>query len=191
MGGPKALMDVGGRPWWHVQAERLGAVGLPATWVVSEEVAKSIEAARPEPTLRLVRSDPDAPMFESLMAGLRAIAAVGPRGAFVLPVDVPAPLIEVWRALRGSITPAIPEFEGKRGHPVYLPWAWIEARLLGAVSPPPEERRLDVMIQAEARSVPVADRTITVNLNTRADVENLVRQANQDLPQSHRGAEID
>ncbi len=173
MGGPKALMNVGGHPWWHVQAERLVAVGLPVTWVVSEEVARAIEAARPRPALSLVRADPDAPMFESLMTGLRANAAAGPRGVFVLPVDVPAPLIEVWRALAGSITPAVPEFERRRGHPVYLPWGWVEKRLLEA--PTTEKRRLDVLIRDDVRAVGVNDGTVTINLNTLADVRAWLR----------------
>ncbi len=176
MGVPKALMDVGGRPWWRVQSARLETVGLPVTWVVSEEVARAIEGAPPGEALRLIRADSDAPMFESLMIGMRALepSQTPPRGVFVLPVDVPAPLREVWGALAGSMTPAVPEFEGQRGHPVYLPWAWVRERLLG-VALPPESRRLNALLVGEARAVAVDDRHVVTNLNTPEDVSRWMR----------------
>ena len=36
MGGPKALMQVGGRVWWRIQEERLGAAGVAPVNMVSD-----------------------------------------------------------------------------------------------------------------------------------------------------------
>jgi CTP:molybdopterin cytidylyltransferase MocA len=169
MGGPKALMQVAGRPWWQWQMERLAASQLRQQWVVSEFVRQSIPAgALPDYSV----AQADAPMFESLIRGISAIRSrrdLSARGLFVLPVDVPAPSTQVFESLMESDEVAAPVHAGAKGHPVYLPWPWVETTLIRhAASAGPAERRLDRMIVP--RFVPVDDPSVVANLNTPKDV---------------------
>lgn len=174
MGGPKALLDIHGQPWWRIQSERLAATTIPATWVVSEPVRLALApyAGAPECT---VGADPDAPMFASILAGLRELAANPPRGVFVLPVDAPAPGPAVWRDLASAADSApvvIPQYHGKSGHPVLLSWVWIERTLMPAAASAADPRtlRLDALIAPVARHLPVTDPCVVINLNTPDDV---------------------
>lgn len=170
MGGPKAMMDVGGSSWWMGQVARLKRVGVPATWVVSEEVRRAMQDGGSD--VRLVIADPAAPMFTSIIRGLQSLLVQPPEGAFILPVDTPAPCAEVWQALAATASVAIPSYNGVHGHPVFLPWNWIEAHLSGQLrtGADAEGPRLDHMIAPIARIVPVSDPAITWNLNTPDDL---------------------
>ena len=87
-----------------------------------------------------VQSDPEAPMFESVLAGLQAALALDPDAATLLqPGDHP----EVGRATLDKILAAaeerrglaiIPEFGGRGGHPALIPAA-IARQLLTADCP--------------------------------------------------------
>ncbi|MCC6321526.1 MAG: NTP transferase domain-containing protein [Phycisphaerales bacterium] len=174
MGGPKALMDVGGRPWWRHQRDCLPRPGFTTTWVVSPGVrdGMSVKSDRPE----LVVVDPDRPMFASILAGLASLRASPPGSVFILPVDCPAPSMHVWEALaspanRDSVT--IPTHMGATGHPVHLPWRFVTDVLDPAVSAAADADtlRLDTFIGSRARRVPVDDPRIAMNLNTPGDVK--------------------
>ncbi len=171
MGGPKALMMVGGRPWWRVQRERLRAAGVRDVWVVSREVRDSM--GREDSPERVVIGDADAAMFASVVAGVVALRDDSLRGVFLLPVDVPAPSVGVWKALRGADSPSVPTCGGRRGHPVWLPWSFVERAIL----PCAEDRvwvartRLDRLVADEVVEVAVEDAGVLVNLNTSVDVE--------------------
>lgn len=171
MGGSKALMEVGGRAWWTIQRDRLAALRIATTWVVSEAVRGAVVAGHGAPE-RLVVADEAWPMFDSIVAGLRSMLASPPHGVFVLPVDVPAPGLAVWAALNASGVPAAPSFEGRPGHPVFLPWCWAESRIInpGAGALPPERRRLDALLKGEGVTIKVSDSSVTANLNTPDDV---------------------
>lgn len=170
MGGPKALMPVGGRPWHHWQSERLARLDFPATWVVSPAVARAM-LAEPPPTGAppLVTADPDAPMFASVHAGLQSLASTPPRGVFILPVDVPAPLSLDWHALAALDPVAAPRHLARRGHPLWLAWPWAAARGLTAATCP-ADARLDELIRADVQTLDTTDPDTVVNLNTPADV---------------------
>lgn len=167
MGGPKLVMDVGGRPWWRVQSERLSAAGVRPIWVVAR-----VHADLALPGL-VVLGDGDAPMFESVRAGVlawrgqRGAAASGLAGAgvFVLPIDVPAPGAGVWRAVGEAADrlgrPAAPELGGRHGHPVFLPREWAD-RAAGA----PPGARLDDLLRGSLSYVQVDDPHTVTNLNT-------------------------
>jgi len=202
MGGPKALMPVRGQPWWMHQSRRLAELGGSVTWVVSAEVHAGIEPALQgdSPVHRIV-VDSSAPMFHSVLAGVRSLHGTY-EGVFILPIDVPTPQPETWRRLRldpsttGSSTPApsssprVPTSLGQRGHPVFLPAAWIAASLtprlpdlsgwnpvrldpvsLAALAP----FRLDTLIEPDRVLVPVDDPGVLINLNTPPDVDVWVR----------------
>lgn len=160
MGVPKALMSVGGTPWWTRQQSRLERVGLPVTWVVSDRVARESQLAR------TVVVDDTAPMFESIRAGVASLGSLESlAGVFILPVDVPAPEPGVWRELGRCEHPAVPVWHGRRGHPVYLPGTWLRGRDWARAG------RLDDLIRADSFAVRVGDPDVTVNLNTPQDVD--------------------
>ena len=163
MGGPKALMLVGGRPWWSIQQDRLGS--LSHLWVASPDTAAQMRGCAG----RVVLGDPDAPMFSSVQAGLLEL---GPevRGAFILPVDVPAPRRETLLALAAAAgdAVAVPVYQGKRGHPAALSGLWID-RVFDPARREPGQR-LDRLIAPELRELAVDDPSVTVNLNTPADL---------------------
>jgi CTP:molybdopterin cytidylyltransferase MocA len=182
MGGPKALMSVGGRAWWRTQAERLAASRRDAAWVVSPEVRAAMGEAggRGGRAARLAESDPDAPMFASLLKGIELLRPDPPAWVHVLPVDVPAPRratlerLESAAGARGVAVPVAPASGGSRrrpGHPVCLSWAWIEGVLIPeARVQPVGSLRLDRLIAGTRVAVEVHDESVAVNLNTPADV---------------------
>lgn len=169
MGGPKLVMDAGGRPWWREQSERLSAAGVRPIWIVASE-----HAGLGLPGLVVV-GDGDAPMFESVRAGVLAWRdesgeaergpAGGRGGVFVLPIDVPAPGAEVWRCVGEAAarlgSPVAPEHGGAHGHPVFLPREWADRV---AVAPP--RARLDDLLRGALAYVPVDDPATVTNLNT-------------------------
>lgn len=181
MGVPKALMPVRGEPWWRVQARRLVRAGVPALWVVSPDVDA---AMRREPVApgRRVLADPSLPMFASVLAGWRVAAAQSPplSHVFMLPVDVPAPReAGVYGALSGAGHVAIPTFDGVRGHPVCLPWAWVAGALADqvALAADPHTLRLDELMHGGRPPtwVRVDEACVTLNINTPSDLPALER----------------
>lgn len=95
--------------------------------VVLGHEADAIAAALGDRPSHRVRSDPDAPMYESIRAGLRAAQSIDPNATIVLqPGDHP----EVARSTLKSLTDwslqrpvqaIIPEHAGQGGHPVLIP----------------------------------------------------------------------
>jgi CTP:molybdopterin cytidylyltransferase MocA len=165
MGGPKALMNVAGGPWWVVQSCRFDQAGVTPVWVLSPQVLREIG-----PELRIaaddqliLESDPDAPMFQSVRAGLRALHVRPPRGVYILPIDVPAPWKDVWQALAANGPVAVPTFRGENGHPVYLSWDFVKEHI---PLDGPAHGRLDHIIGPYAKYVPVKNPDVTYNLNT-------------------------
>lgn len=167
MGGPKVLMDVGGKPWWRVQMDRLAATGIEQTWVVSPATRLALDAES-SPPKKLVHADENEPMFGSLIRGIRSLDVDRVRGVFVLPIDVPAPDATVWQALSSAGQCAVPTFQSKRGHPIYLPTNWVRTHLLQ--DPLSENSRLDTLVRHDRIDVEVHDPCATTNLNTPDDV---------------------
>ncbi|MBL8746360.1 MAG: NTP transferase domain-containing protein [Phycisphaerae bacterium] len=176
MGGPKALMRVGGREWWRVQRDRLRAVGAREVWVVSEEVRRAW-AGEAEAPAEVVVVDGCGAMMSSVWAGLVEVSKRQPGGVFVLPVDVPAPGASVWSALRGAgVRPSAPAHAGRRGHPVWLPWGFVERDVLSHADDAGwlEGMRLDRLVEGELVPVSVDDAGVLVNLNDPGDVARWV-----------------
>ncbi len=165
MGGPKALMTVKGAPWWRMQEQRL--TGIDRTWVVSHDVAAAMQDRAPP---RVV-GDGDAPMFDSVRAGLDHVLGAAVAGVFILPVDVPVPTggtLRLLAAAAGSGV-AVPCFQGIRGHPVALSRAWID-RIFVPATNAGRGQRLDRLIAADTIEVVVHDPDVAANLNTPEDL---------------------
>lgn len=170
MGAPKALMPVAGvgepRPWWRHQQDRLARADRPPLWVVSPDVRAAMRESAPPH----VQSDPDAPMFASVLAGLSALRAAPPGWVHVLPVDVPAPAPATFAALEAAAGPrgvAVPRFRGRTGHPLCLAWSWIEEKVFPVAAP---DQRLDALTAPARVVVDVDDPAVAANLNTPDDL---------------------
>ncbi len=167
MGGPKALMTVHGRAWWLTQRERIARTGLRDLWVVSDEVHNVIHNDGHAP--EMIITDATAPMFASIIVGLRALADDPPSAVYVLPVDVPMCSVMTSNALRQrSDCPSAPVYDGHAGHPVRLPWAFIETDILEQAHDEQwvTSARLDHLLEGRCVHVPVDDPAVLVNLNT-------------------------
>ncbi len=179
MGGHKIVMNVGGRPWFEWQRERLERVLCRTLWMVPVGVPglsnpPDAPAARGISMATAWGGD-NAPMFMSFLAGLYIIRSGCTErragGLFVLPIDTPAPAPRVWHRLATSGRVAVPSFRGSRGHPVFLPWTWIADRIMPAVDAAhPSTLRLDHLIAPDITLIEVDDPDVAVNLNTPDDV---------------------
>jgi nicotine blue oxidoreductase len=176
MGGPKALMTVDGEAWWRRQERVFASAGVRSLWVVSTVVEEALRSAPEGPAARVV-ADGDAPMFESVLAGVRALAQAPPAGVFVLPVDVPAPERATLARLAAASPVAVPRCAGATGHPVRLAWGWVREHLLAGE---PAARRLDLLIEPDAASVDVEDDAVLLNLNTPEDLEAWARRRREE-----------
>lgn len=176
MGTPKALMTVEGQPWWRMQADRLRAIGVPALWIINEQVAAAMQGDTPT---RHALMDSSKPMLASALAGVQLLAADPPQGVFILPIDTPAPRPQVWADLAATNAVASPTVGGSSGHPLYAPWAWIADRLrTGSINP--DTDRLDTLIAGDRVTVPTDDPDAITNLNRPEDLANwLERQRNE------------
>ncbi len=178
MGCPKGLLDHDGEPWIVAQLRALSKAEVREVVVVlghGHEAYRPVLDACRDPDLTLtvvVNREPGRGMFSSLVCAAEAVLARGyAKGAFVLPVDVPAPGIEVWAGLALSMTAAVevaqPEQWGSAGHPVLLSRAFLTRCLESPLDSP--DARLDRMIErtpAHAkRRLPVTDGRIRLNLN--------------------------
>ena len=167
-GGPKALVRVGGQPWWQIQHHRLLDAGCRPFWVISPEVRTGF-AGDPGAPADLIESAPDSPMFESVRRGVEHTTRAGlPPHIFVLPVDVPAASRATWADLAAAAATgaAVPVFDGRRGHPVCLSAPWLERVLLPRLL---IAARLDELIAGDRTEVPVTDPSVIMNLNTPDD----------------------
>ena len=95
--------------------------------VVLGHDADSVAAALGDRSFQRAEADPDAPMFESIRAGLRGAQSIDPSATIILqPGDHPnvasstLTLLTDW-SLQRPVKAIIPEFEGHGGHPVLIP----------------------------------------------------------------------
>lgn len=108
--------------------------------VVLGHDADAVAATLENRTFHRTMSDPDAPMFESIRAGLRAAQTIDRAAVVVLqPGDHPEvasatlTLLADW-SLKRPVQTIIPEYGGRGGHPVLIPAA-VAAILVAAHCP--------------------------------------------------------
>ena len=164
MGTPKALMHVAGEPWWRRQLDAIDAAGRNSVWVVSDRVRAQIETELSGRAM-IATSDEDAPMFESLLAGIDAVSHQAPAGVLIQPVDVPVAGRPVLDALASGGRVVVPNFSGAHGHPIWLEWSW----LCDAIRRRTEDR-LDSLTADERVHIEVYDPRVAMNLNNPDDV---------------------
>lgn len=123
--------------------------------------------------------DADRGMLSSVDVGMQAAREAGAEWAWILPVDCPAVSASTCAlladAVRGTDTAAaVPEYDGRRGHPVLLgPDAARTAR--ASVDRGAEETLAGVLETFGDRVliVPVRDLAVVDNVNRPGDVERL------------------
>ncbi|MBY9000131.1 MAG: nucleotidyltransferase family protein [Candidatus Heimdallarchaeota archaeon] len=169
MGTPKGLLDYNGKPFLEHQINCLSDLGFSEIIVVLgkdknlylEKVPKLGEISI------AINHQPERGPFSSLQCGLRIVSESAPSSVFILPIDVPCPKKNVWEQMfdhlkKSSSRVSIPEFQGKKGHPVLLSEEF-KNYLLTCKS----DSRLDFEIRKQkAIVVAVDDENITRNINT-------------------------
>ena len=173
MGIPKGLLDYHGKPFLSYQIESLFEIGFTDIIVVSGKDTALYQENIPElkKSTVIVNPQPERGLFSSIQSGLLRLKDKYQSGVFILPLDVPCPSKEVWNQLAVELSSSeanvsIPEFNGKRGHPVLLSDEFRQH--LQTCS---SDSRLDFEIRKQkelqkAKIISVNDKNITLNLNT-------------------------
>ena len=143
MGAPKALLPIGGETF----LDRLIALLLPVCHPVvvvlgvhRAPIATGI--ARGHDVLLIENPDPDRGMMSSLQCGLRALPSAS--GVLFTLVDCPAILPSTIEAVvryffSQSLAAAVPEYNGRRGHPVCISPAVVVDLLAAPFSTQPRD----------------------------------------------------
>lgn len=164
MGRAKALLELNGAPLVLGHVRSLARVCARVRVVLGGHGAQ-IEAALPAEVERVWNPRwAETGMSDSLALALHDLPEEAE--ALVTPVDLPPAPPEVLRALLRAGPPAVPTFEGRDGHPVYLVAGPIRAALARA----PLDRALN-----GARRVEVAWAETLANLNTPEDWAEILR----------------
>ncbi len=180
MGRPKLLIEIAGEPLLARVVTALASGGACPVIVVAPprsqpEGPPIIALAERLGAIVVAPDDRPADMRASIQLGLDALRATAtPQAVILTPADAPGIsqllielLIEEWRARPDRIV--IPTFEGRRGHPVVLPWS-----IVSTLESLPHNLGLNALIAAASASVhtiEVADRTILLDLDVPADLE--------------------
>lgn len=164
MGSDKALLLLHGRPILERLLEAYEAARLaPLVVVASPSVAQAFGA---RPGLRLVPSDPSAPMIDSIARGLEAI---GDRAtaAIIQPVDAPYTTSEMIALLTQGARHAARVLchRGVPGHPVLLPRGCFTE-----VAERPEGGLRTILAEVEVELVEWPSPEILADLDTPADL---------------------
>ncbi len=173
MGIPKGLLDYHGKPFLSYQIERLFEIGFTDIIVVLGKDSPIYQEKIPQlkKSTFIVNPQPERGPFSSIQSGISGLRDTHQSGVFILPIDVPCPRKEVWDKLAVELSSSeanvtIPEFNGKRGHPVLLSDEFRQH--LQTCS---SDSRLDFEIRKQkelqkAKIISVNDKNITLNLNT-------------------------
>ena len=167
------FLDYYGTPFFSYQIESLFEIGFTDIIVVLGKDATLYQENIPEliESIVIVNPQPERGPFSSIQTGLLGLKDKYQSGVFILPLDVPCPSKEVWEQLAVELSSSeanvtIPEFNGKRGHPVLLSDDF-KQHLQTCSS----DSRLDFEIRSQkelqkAKIISVNDKNITLNLNT-------------------------
>ncbi len=138
MGDFKPLLPVAGVPALKRCIDTLTAAGAAAAAVTGYRREELSPLLRSWGAAEVVNPDYDKGMFTSVLAGVGYFAERGAEGVLLLPCDCAAVPKEAVRQLiacagdRGEY--ALPTYEGKNGHPLFIPRRYF-AELLGFAGP--------------------------------------------------------
>ena len=185
MGSAKGLLSLpGGKTWLGAQVEALLDTGVEEVVVVLGYGSENYRSSVPElkHARIVINPSPERGQFSSLQAGISSVAT---GDVFVLPLDVPCPGKDVWRAIFGGFGPEtqaiMPVHEGRGGHPVLLARNFVNK--LAAIAPDSEDARLDAQLHGlsgdRLSRVSVVDARVTMNINTSVDWERFLAERGQ------------
>ncbi len=181
MGRPKSSVDLLGET---LLARCLGALegagAAPLIVVGRPEGDETLRRAAPGRRFTIAHNrDADRGMLSSVDAGMRAAQKAGAAWAWILPVDCPAVSAATCAlladAVRGTETAAaVPEHDGRRGHPVLLGPDAAQA-VRASVGRGAEGTLAGVLgtLGDRVLIVPVGDLAVVDNVNRPGDVERL------------------
>ncbi|HEY2392647.1 MAG TPA: nucleotidyltransferase family protein [Candidatus Angelobacter sp.] len=126
----------------------------------------------------VVNPDPQQGQFSSLQVGLQEVLNRGRDAAIVTLVDRPAADVETVQQMRSAfllsdeqVWAAVPDYQGKHGHPYVIGREMIEAFLRAPT--PSSARDVEHANQGHIRYVPVNDPLVTANVDTPEEFEKL------------------
>lgn len=197
MGTPKGLMVVDGRPWIETQLARLHDAGVARAIIVlgfdSEKYLSQLPWAQPTflewsnvngiQTMVVKNPHPEFGPFTSLQTAIHHVEGLGEPAAFFLPIDVPCPDAQVWRALAcecdGLASAAIPSFARHGGHPVLLSRELMLDLLKVPMGAADARLYLQLRKQRGLAYVDVEDSKVGMNINTPEDFEKIRNQVRE------------
>ena len=185
MGTPKALLLLNGETFLDRMIRLFAPLAQPVVVVLGHqagEIRAGIKAANHAQLV--VNPDPERGMLSSLQCGLAAIPSETEAVMFT-PVDHPdlrQATLETLLRCYGSSRPllAVPEHEGKHGHPVL-----IARPLIGELlALPPTAQAADVIHRHRADTiyVDVADPAVTTDIDDRPAYDELVARQSRREP---------
>jgi molybdenum cofactor cytidylyltransferase len=181
-------------------SSRMGRDKALLPWQGGTFLSAAIQALQPETELVIVVAGQNAPKLEpvvyanaaflvvnphsemgqmsSLQRGLEEVLSRGRDAAVITLVDRPAPRAETIEQLKQAFLAAgdqtwaaVPEYNGKHGHPIVIGREMIQAFLRAPATS--TARDVEHAHQQNILYVPVDDPLIAVNVNTEEDYEKL------------------
>ena len=138
MGELKPLLPVEGKPALQRCIETLAAAGAEVAAVTGHRREELGPLLRQCGSVELPNPDYDKGMFTSVLTGLRYFADRGAEGVLLLPCDCAAVPKEAVRQLvacaGGREEYALPTYDGKNGHPLWIPRRYF-SEILGFTGP--------------------------------------------------------
>jgi molybdenum cofactor cytidylyltransferase len=126
----------------------------------------------------VVNPDPERGQFSSLQIGLQEVLNRGRDAAIVTLVDRPAADVATVQQIRHAfmqsdekVWAAVPDFQGKHGHPYVIGREMIEAFLRAPAQS--SARDVEHANQGHIRYIPVSDQLVTANVDTPEEFEKL------------------
>jgi len=178
MGFPKALLRYRDRTFLGTILDGIAALGLKPLVVVGQGATKLHAERDLHCDTVLVNEQPDAGPIGSIRVSIRAVLNHPVEALVVWPVDLPhvslttvRNLIDGFRSTEFPIV--VPQYEGRRGHPVLFARAVFQ-ELLEA----PDSEGAKAVVRADASRilhVPVSDPAVVDSLNTPEAYVNLLR----------------
>lgn len=180
MGRPKLLLPWHGHSVLDRVLDTWAQCDLAALVVVAHPEDQAVQALveRHERAQLVVPSAPPPQMRDSVQAGLSWIAShcqPRPEDAWLMaPADSPRLSASVIERLMQAHQPQspqvlVPEYGGRRGHPLLMPWCWQHQ-----VAELPEELGINALLaRLPERRIPVQDDGVLEDLDTPQDYRRL------------------
>ena len=182
MGDFKPLLPVSGVPALKRSIACLQAAGAEVAVVTGHRASELRPLIASMGAAELYNPDYDGGMFTSVLAGVRHFAALGAEGVLLLPCDCAAVEKEAVRQLiacagdKGEF--ALPTYEGKNGHPLWIPRRYFEDIL--TYDGPGGLKGARGLHESTVLRLPMPWEGTVLDMDTPADYASLCRYAEDD-----------